>query len=175
VARYHDADISFEHPDEWGEPRTMVGFSRSVDGESPTILVIRAPMLEGETRHMRVERKLLTLRVFMKFELLESAEVTLGGVPATRVRYSYETGEGAFEYSETFVVAPADKGIMTSFLTTARKVDAEALRPVFDAALASVRFASPGETPHAPNRGTSTNAPSVPMPGNRGSGSRRES
>jgi len=148
MALYGDPDISFCHPDEW-QLRTIAGFAQSVAFQSPTIVVVREPMVEGDTAQLHAQRKLFALRTMQDFALLESASVTLDGVPAARVRYSYTTEEGTIEQSQTFVLAPADRDtkVVTSFLTTARKADADAVRPAFAAALASVRFASPMPTP----------------------------
>ncbi len=168
MARYRDADISLEHPDDW-QLRTIAGFAQSVDYQSPTIVVVREAIREGDTAHVHSQRKLFAIRAIADFVLLESASVQIGGVTATRVRYSYSTADGTIEQSQTFVVAPADHGIVTSFLTTARQADAEAVRPAFEAALASVRFAPPSAPPRAPDPGAPPDEPDVPMPGSRGS------
>ncbi len=161
---YRDADLSFEAPDGWTEPRVFAGFSRSADIGAPSILVARTATEPGESTHMYVQRKLLTLSVIEKFRLLESAEVTFAGLPGTRVRYSHETNGEIYEDSETFVFAPGDKDIVTSFYTSMRRADIVAARPLLEAALASVRFAAPASS-RAANNGVVPLPSSVPIPG----------
>jgi hypothetical protein len=165
MAHFRDADIGFSYPDDW-QAHAAAGFARSTAFQAPTITVSRTPMLEGDTPHEHAQRKIVVAAMFSDFALVESGSTILGGVPGWRIQYSYRTKLGVVVQSETFVHAPADKAIMTSFLTACLQADAESLHPAFERALASVRFALP-ERPPRPSGGESPGEPEVPMPGSR--------
>ena len=94
----------------------------------------------------------------------ESSDVTLGGQPAARIRYSYATKDGRLEQCQTYAIDPLDTSQIVSILTTARVVDLPAVKPIFDAALASVTFDAPPPTSRVP---VFDEPAVVPIPGTR--------
>ena len=117
---------------------------------------------------MHAQRALFEMRTITDFGLHESSDVTLGGQPAARIRYSYATKDGRLEQCQTYAIDPLDTSQIVSILTTARVVDLPAVKPIFDArpgerhlrcasadvARAGVRRASRGPDPRHPRAAT---------------------
>ena len=164
MARYREELFSFDHPGEW-EVRTMAGVAQSPAFQSPTVVVVREPRRPQDTVTMHAQRQLFEMRTIMEFGLEESSHVTLGGLHAARIRYSYTTKNGRLEQCHTYVVDPVDETQIVGILTTARVADLPEVQPIFDAALASVHFDVPPPTSRGENPWSAAEIPEVPMPG----------
>ena len=186
MPRHQDKDVSFDPPPDWVD-RTFVAFTAPPGlvkdvNSAPNIVMTREPMRDGDTLRTHSDRQLIELGKQLKdFDLLESKETTLGGLPAILLRYRWISQVGTLE--QAMVVAERtrpDKGTdVTTFTTTTTPADAPRARPIFDEILRTVRFSPAGGAPPpvrpslAPPLSDEP-SPLVPMPGFRGEpGSRR--
>jgi hypothetical protein len=185
MPRYQDKDILFEAPKDWTD-RTIVAFSAPLDATknketAPNIVMTREPMRDEDTLRTHADRQLLELgRQLKDFDLLESRETELAGLPAIFLRYTWVSHLGELEQSLTMVERRLPEGrVAATFTTTVGKADAANARPVLNQILQNVRFepsgpprpSGPAGPPPPPIAEPS--APIVPMPGTRGPSSRR--
>src|SRR5262249_51411780 len=94
MPRYQDKDILFEAPKDWTD-RTIVAFTAPLDSTknketAPNIVMTREPMRDEDTLRTHADRQLLELgRQLKEFDLLESRETELSGLPAIFLRYTW--------------------------------------------------------------------------------------
>jgi hypothetical protein len=126
--------------------------------------MVREQLLPGHSLDTHVDRRIAKLgRDLRAFELLPREDLVVGGRPAILLRFRFTTHTGAGEQTDEqtmVMVDPAgdrERKVMV-FMMRARREEADALWPTFNAVLKSVRFES---APHAPMRMPS-------MPGFRG-------
>jgi hypothetical protein len=151
MPRYEDSEISFETPDDW-EDRSMVAHVGDPDaaGTTPTVLVTREPMLEGETLDGYRDRLLVDLAKQLKdLEVYESREARIDGRPAIALRYTLDGPEGVIEQTLTMVEAlsPDQKRIVVTFASAVPASSAQANRQRLEGVLKTVRFVPPGGAP----------------------------
>ena len=140
MARHEQKDVTFDVPQGW-EDRTVVAYAspKSADKTAITNFVMtRDTLSPGETMQTYADRQLAEIaKRLPAFELLDSVEVRLGGVPASQLLFCWDGANGPLVQRLTMVVL-ADK--ILTFTSTAPKNLADQMAPHFDAILASVRF-----------------------------------
>jgi hypothetical protein len=146
---YRDGGISFEPPRGWVD-KTMVAFAAPGSGLPATsnLVLTSEPFREGDSLRTHVGRQILEAsRQLKNFELIETNEGMLGGLPAMCLRFTWTTYFGELEQTITSVERILDgTRVVTSVTTTATIEHAEEARAAFEAFLASVRFSEvPGE------------------------------
>jgi hypothetical protein len=177
MPRYEDDDVTFDTPDDWID-RSVVAHIGALDtsGASTNFMVSREPMRDDDTLQSYRDRQMIELAQQLdEFELLESKDTVLGGLPATMIRYTMDSPDGLVEQTMRFVerVTPDNKRIALSIATSASVSKADASRPVIEEVLRTVRIG--GGDPPAPPRveplppagpsGPVETPPLVPMPG----------
>jgi hypothetical protein len=120
----------------WSD-QTLVSFVAAPGQKSGNVAITRAPLDEGTTLWMYGERQLIDLSKRLNaFELQESSVRRVDGRDAMYVRFKWVSHYGEIEQSITSLCAGNE---VLAITTTALMKDAPALRPVFDAAVASFR------------------------------------
>jgi hypothetical protein len=178
VPLHQDRDVSFESPPEWVD-RSIVGHAAPTNdgaqGTAPNFLMTREVMRERESLRTHVDRQTLELvRRLKDFDLLESSDAVLGGLPAIHLRYSWSSYLGPLEQSLTVVERIAENvRVATSFTATASAEDASKMKGMFAELLKTVRFGQPiSAAPRPPldrpsEPPTDAEALVIPMPGRR--------
>jgi hypothetical protein len=176
--RKHDGDggMTFDTPDDWTD-RTIVAFAAPVrpgGQHAPNIVVTEEPMSETETVQTHAGRQLAQLAKQMpEFDLVESYETTLAGLPAIYFRFHWVSHFGAIEQAMTIVARDVAAGrLVVTFASTVRVEEAEQMRPTFSDILRSVQFGTPevrsvSDVAPCPPQTESLDLPHVPMPGAR--------
>jgi hypothetical protein len=119
----------------------MVSYVAAPGQKGANVAVTRAPLAEGTTLSTHAERQLIDLSKRLNaFELQESSERRVDGREAMYMRFSWVSHYGEIEQSITSVCAGDE---VLAITTTALAKDAQALRPTFDAAVASFRVERP--------------------------------
>jgi hypothetical protein len=177
MPRYDHNGIAFDTPEDWID-RTIVAFGAPVEKpgspNAPNIVMTQEMMRDGDTLRMQADRQLMDLAKHLHdFDILESRQTTVGGLPAIHMRFSWVSQLGGLEQSYTLVERAVAAGRMVVVFTgTVRTEDAAKLRPVFSKVLESVRFSPVGAPPMAHAAAANASNPSssepvIPMPGTR--------
>src|ERR1700733_2915968 len=179
MPRHQDKDLSFDTPPEWID-RSIIAHSSPPAADqnesAPNVVVTREEMRESDTLRTHADRQLLELgKQLTDFDLLESRETQLGGLPAILLRYGWTSHFGPLEQTVTLVERMTAKGrVAILFTTTVGREDAAKARPIFADMLQSVRFDQGQGQPPPPSPGPPSSqtpapmagpAPVVPMPG----------
>ena len=132
----------------------------------PSIVMVREPLVPGHSLDTHVDRRIAKLgRELRGFELLPREDLVVGGRPAVLIRFRFTTDAGAAERTleQTMVmVDPATdrERKVVVFVMRTRADEVDAIRPLFDGVLRSVRFEAPAiATPAAQ---ASRRMPSIP-------------
>jgi hypothetical protein len=172
--REHEGDLSFEYPPGWDAQSVRVYSappSRTNPKQpAPNVVVRREALPAGVTLQLHAFREMTSIaKQLPSFELLDSNEARISGLPALVYRFEWHSPLGVLEQSSTMVESRGEDGkrILTTFLTSARKTDVAAARPFFGRILASIRFDkpnayAPASRPAVPD--APAQPPFVPMP-----------
>ena len=86
-------------------------------------------------------------RVLEGFDILESRDASLGGLPAVHVRFRWTSSIGPVEQTLTMCESPCEPGdgcrYATLVTTSSHATLAEQAKPMFDALLRSLHFGRP--------------------------------
>ena len=141
MPRYEHSDLAFEAPDGW-QDRTVTAFSAPPTAGkkvAPNLVVTREPVEENVTAAAHADCMLVELAKRLEdFVLQHRRDVTVAGLPAVELSFTWSTGPGALRQKQVFVV-PRKRTVLT-FTATAAQEDFAAAEPRFNAALASVRL-----------------------------------
>ena len=145
MGRYEQKDLFFEAPDGWHD-RTVVAFVAPArpGRKTPSTLVVTRELLgPSENLQTYATRQLGLLgRAFNEFELLETMDVTVGGLPAVQVLFAWVADNGPLVQRVTFA---ALDDTVHGFTATMPFSDVAEMTPIFDRVLATVGF--PGLPP----------------------------
>jgi hypothetical protein len=180
----HDVQhgVAFAAPPDWVE-RSIVSFCAPAPPgtkNAPNIVLTEEPMREGETLNTYSSRYLAELaQQLPHFDVVETSETTLGGLPATFVRFLWVSNLGGIEQSITLVERAASSGrVVFSLTSTASAENAEQMRPMFAEIARSIRFdaqettrtvsdVAPRPSPAPAQTPETLFMPELPMPGAR--------
>lgn len=151
--------ISFEVPDGWLD-KTVVAFAAPPMPDVPrdylpNVVVTREPLAERESLRTHADRTLLEMaKVLESFDILESRETTLGGLPAVHVRFCWTSRIGPVEQTLTMCESPCEPGDTSRFATlvttSSHATIAARAKPLFDALLQTFRFGQAHAAPPPP-------------------------
>jgi hypothetical protein len=165
-----DIDLSLACPTEWVD-RSVIVYSAPPDPVDPTaprpnIAVRRDLIVDSRTLQVHALREMTALaKALPGFELLETAETQVGGIPALSYRFGWRSPVGPLEQTFTLVeTRGAGKRTFTSVLTTARKADAPGARTLFEGVFRNIRLAASPIDAHATPSAPAPLPPLVPMP-----------
>ena len=148
MTRFEQKDLSFDVPPGW-QDRTVIAFAAP---EKPgkvataTLIVTREKLGPNESLRTYSSRQLAQVaRVLDGFELHESRDVNVAGLPAVQHVFGWNAAAGPLVQRITFA---AVSDTVVGFTGTMPKSEVAELSPVFDQLLASVRFTgmTPGRT-----------------------------
>jgi hypothetical protein len=179
--RQTESGVCFEAPEGWID-KSMIAFSAPGAGApgSSNLVITSESFREGDSLRTHMGRQVLEAsRQLRDFDLLETRDGVLGGLPAVTARFTWTSHFGVLEQTITSVERVLNGvRVATSVTTTALTTQAEEARATFEAFLASMRFTeaygSPSEirpraptpsSPPAPSQPSEVLPPFIPMPG----------
>jgi hypothetical protein len=147
--------IVFEIPDGWTD-RTVLAFTapKGDDDEYvPSLVMTREALEETESLRTHFDKTLLDMsKQLQQFDLLESRETTIAGMPALYVRFAWVSHMGELQQEMTMVEAPSVPGETkrNAVLVTAtvQRQDVPRVQQTFAQIVGSLRFA---QGPHGPS------------------------
>jgi hypothetical protein len=141
MSRYEHNDVCFDVPRDWKD-RSVVAFAAPMkvgQGKSANLVMTRDELRSAENLQAYIDRQVVELKSRLEnFRMHERVERTLGGLPATELRFGWHGQGGALEQRLVFV-GDQRRGVLT-FTATMPKTEAGRLNPLFDRILASVTF-----------------------------------
>ena len=140
MARYEQTDWFFEAPDGWYD-RTVVAFvapSRPGKRTPSTFVVTHEVLRPDENLSTFATRQLAQLAKGLEdFELLETRDVNVGGVPAVQSLFAWVAENGPLVQRVTF--ASVNSRVL-AFTATMPPDDVMEMTPLFDRMLSTVGF-----------------------------------
>lgn len=141
MARFENSNVSFDVPRDW-EDRTVVAFAapgRPGTGRPANLVMTKDALVTGEDLQGYTDRQILEIKKRLEnFKLHQRVDRSLGGLPATEIRFGWHGQAGPLEQRIVFVVD--QQRTVTSFTATMPKSEAARLNPLFDRILVSVSF-----------------------------------
>ena len=139
MAGFRNELVGFEAPEGWDD-KTIVAFAAPVEpGKfSPNVVMTKDKLKAGETLRSYADRQIMELaRRLEGFDLMESGDRTLGGLPAMEYRFTW-TSEHA-ELHQRSVMTASGSDVIT-FTGTSTHDEEAALDEAMDKLLATVTF-----------------------------------
>lgn len=167
MAQFRNDLVAFEAPADWDD-KTIVAFAAPVmPGKfSPNLVMTKDKLKPGETLRSYGDRQIMELaRRLEGFDLVDSGERTLGGLPALEYRFSW-ISDVAQLHQHTVMTAAGDQ--ILTFTGTAVREEEAVLDKAMEQTLSTVSFPhlTPGYSPY----GNAAPVPPAPAPAPRGIG-----
>ena len=146
MARYEQRDFFFEAPDGWHDRTVVAIVAPAKLGKTipSTFVVTHEVLRQGEQLNTFAMRQLGQLaKTLDDFELMETRDVNVGGVPAVQSLFSSLANNGPLVQRVTFVAVNSSS--VLAFTATMSPGDVAEMTPVFDRLLSTVGF--PGVPP----------------------------
>lgn len=149
MAGFKSEEVTFEAPSGW-EDKTIVAFAAPAQpGKfSPNVVMTKDALKPGESLRSYADRQIMELaRRLEGFDLLESGERDLGGLPALEYRFAWRS-EHAELHQHTVMCAVADR--VLTFTGTATHDDEATLDDAMEQLLATITFPKASPAPFTP-------------------------
>lgn len=168
MAGFKNELVAFEAPKNWDD-KTIVAFAApATPGKfSANVVMTKDTLKPGESLRSYADRQIMELaRRLEGFDLIESGERTVAGLPALEYRFSW-TSEHAELHQHTVMFAPSEQ--VLTFTGTATHDDEATLDDAMEQLLATVTL--PGQTGYSPSgSGGGWPPPAPPATGGGGGG-----
>ena len=141
MSRQAHRELSFEVPDDWEDKSISAFAPHHQEGKLGTsVTITREPNAGSRSLRAHVAQQLATVsRALADFDLRETRDATVGGLPAVISDFSFSGETGAI--AQRYVLVQFKQWIY-SITYTMPKGDIEKSLPAFERVLASVAFPS---------------------------------
>lgn len=143
MSKFNGRDVCIEVPDDW-QDRTIIAFSSPLQPKqtvAPNIVLTRDSIGANEPASAYADKQLVELAKRLEaFNLSSRQDITLGGLAAVELVFTWRGGNGILKQKQIFV-APGN-GLVITFVATALVSDFSSMEPVFGAILDTVEFPS---------------------------------
>jgi hypothetical protein len=141
MQRYEGKDVAFSVPGDW-EDRTVTAFAAPASPGrkvTPNVVVTRDRAEGRDSAATYADRQLVELAKKLDgFSLVSRHELTLDGLPAVEMTFTWSSGSGKLQNRQVFVVLP--NGTALSITATVLKNEFDEFEPTFDQILESFEF-----------------------------------
>lgn len=139
---HEDADVMFDVPRDW-DNRTLVAYAAPLapgQTAAANIVMTREKLPKDETLDSYADKQVEELAERLDgFELIHHSETTVDGRPALSFWFG-SRGAQNVSYEQRLVIVHAPGQRLLSFTMTSPEEDAEAMEPLFERILGSVKL-----------------------------------
>lgn len=144
MARHTHKDLSFEVPDHWQDQTVVAYGSPPVKGKpaQPNVVITRDKLQDGQSIRTYSTKQVASIANSLpEFELEESRDINVAGLPAVEVRFTWE-GEAGLLAQRQIMVAYREN--VYNITLTCLKTGLGDANPIFEKIVASFQLPTGG-------------------------------